>query len=82
MKRKNKLIFFSFLLVIVLCSIFFIIKNKSEKNMKKVNASYKTIYIRNDTIEKINKIASENNTSFNNVVISMINYCIDNNFNA
>lgn len=37
MKRKNKLIFFSFLLVIVLCSIFFIIKNKSEKNMKKVN---------------------------------------------
>lgn len=49
---------------------------------QKVNASYKTIYIRNDTIEKINKIASENNTSFNNVVISMINYCIDNNFNA
>ncbi|MDO4282730.1 MAG: hypothetical protein Q4D02_03760 [Clostridia bacterium] len=48
----------------------------------KVSASYKTIYIRNETIEKINQIASENNTSFNNIVISMINYCIDNNFNT
>lgn len=48
---------------------------------EKVNASYKTLYIRNETIEKINKIAKDNHTSFNNVVISMINYCIDNNLN-
>ncbi len=45
----------------------------------KVNASYKTIYMRNETIEKLNKIAVDNNTSFNNVVINMINYCLDNN---
>lgn len=49
---------------------------------KKVNACYKTLYIRNETIERINQIAKENNTSFNNVIISMINYCIDNNFNT
>ncbi len=53
---------------------------KIDFTKNKVNASYKTIYIRNETIDKINKIARENNTSFNNVIISMINYCIDKNF--
>ncbi len=53
---------------------------KIDFTKNKVNASYKTIYIRNETIDKINKIARDNNTSFNNVVISMINYCIDKNF--
>lgn len=44
---------------------------------EKVEASYKTIYLRNDLIEKLNKIASENETSFNNVVVSMLDYCVN-----
>ena len=42
----------------------------------KVNASYKTIYLTNETIEKINEIANKNDTSFNNIVVNMIEYCI------
>lgn len=42
----------------------------------KVNASYKTIYLKNDMIEKINKIANKNDTSFNNIVVNMIEYCL------
>ncbi len=38
----------------------------------KVKAGYKTLYIKDETVEKIDKIAVENNTSFNNVVISII----------
>lgn len=42
----------------------------------KVNASYKTIYLKNEMIEKINKIANKNDTSFNNIVVNMIEYCL------
>ena len=42
----------------------------------KVNASYKTIYLKNDMIDKINKIANKNDTSFNNIVVNMIEYCL------
>ena len=42
----------------------------------KVNSSYKTIYLKNDMIEKINKIANKNDTSFNNIVVNMIEYCL------
>lgn len=42
----------------------------------KVSASYKTIYLKNDTIDKINEIANKNDTSFNNIVVNMIEYCI------
>ena len=40
----------------------------------KVNANYKTIYLKNEMIEKINKIANKNDTSFNNIVVNMIEY--------
>lgn len=46
-------------------------------NKEKVSAGYKTIYLKTDCIEKIEKIANENNTSFNNVIVNMINYCLD-----
>ena len=42
---------------------------------KKVKASYKTLYINDHLIQEINRIARENDTSFNNVVISMIEHC-------
>lgn len=44
---------------------------------EKVKSNYKTLYISETLIEKINRIASENNTSFNNVVISMIEHCLN-----
>ena len=37
---------------------------------------YKTLYIKEELVHKIEKIAKENNTSFNNVVISMIESCL------
>ena len=42
----------------------------------KVNANYKKIYLKNEMIEKINKIANKNDTSFNNIVVNMIEYCL------
>lgn len=45
---------------------------KPKPTKKKVQASYKTLYIKDELVEKINKIASDNETSFNNVVISII----------
>lgn len=49
-------------------------------NMKKnrVEASYKTVYLKNDLIEKLDRIAKENDTSFNNVVVNMLEYCTNN----
>ncbi len=45
-------------------------KPKPTKN--KVAASYRTLYIKNELAEKISKLAAENDTSFNNVVISIL----------
>lgn len=50
-------------------------------NLKNINskssASYKTIYLRDEVIEKIEKIAKERNTSFNSVITNMIDYCLE-----
>ncbi len=52
---------------------------------KKESSIYKSLYIKEDLAKKIEKIANINNTSFNNVVISMIEFCLlddnDNNDN-
>ena len=48
-----------------------------KKTKKKVEAGYKTIYLRQNVIEEIEKIARENDTSFNNVVVSMIERCLE-----
>ena len=55
--------------------MFMSFKIRDTKN--KANASYKTIYLSLDTIKKIDAIAAENNTSFNNIVVSMIEYCLE-----
>ena len=39
-------------------------------------ASYKSLYIKDDLLKEVEKIAKENSTSFNNVVISMIEACV------
>lgn len=51
------------------------IKLKPTKN--KEPAEYKSLYIKKSLVEIIEKIAKDNNTSFNNVIISMIEMCID-----
>ena len=52
----------------------FIIKKTKEK----ITSLYKTLYIKEVLVKEIEIIAKENDTSFNNVVISMIEYCLDN----
>ena len=43
---------------------------------KKENSLYKTLYIKEDLAKKVEEIAKVNNTSFNNVIISMIEFCL------
>lgn len=43
---------------------------KATKN--KIKTCYKSLYISEELVEKLNKIASDNDTSFNNVVISIL----------
>lgn len=45
---------------------------KPKPTRKKVQAGYRTLYIKDELAEKISKLAEENNTSFNNVVISIL----------
>ncbi len=45
----------------------------------RVKASYKSLYLKDELVEKIDKIAKDNNSSFNNVVVSMLEYCVNNN---
>jgi hypothetical protein len=49
---------------------------KPKNTKKKVLTTYKSIYIKEELVKQIDKIAKENNTSFNNVVISMIEECL------
>ncbi len=39
---------------------------------KKVKAGYKTLYIKDELVEKINSLANKHETSFNNIVISIL----------
>lgn len=48
-----------------------------KKTKQKVDSRYKTIYLRQSLIEEIERIARENNTSFNNVVVSMVEQCLE-----
>lgn len=43
---------------------------------RKGEAAYKTIYLRQRMIDQIEKIAAENETSFNSIVVSMIEQCL------
>ncbi len=43
---------------------------------KKENSIYKSLYIKEDLVKKVEEIAKVNNTSFNNVIVSMIEFCL------
>lgn len=48
-----------------------------KRTTEKEPAGYKSLYIKEKLIKEIEKIAKENNTSFNNVIISMIEQCLE-----
>ena len=51
-------------------------KFEIKKTQDKGSSTYKTLYIKQNLVEKINEIAKQNDTSWNNVVISMIESCL------
>ena len=48
-----------------------------KKTKEKEPSTYKTLYIKENLLKEIEKIAKENNTSVNNVIISMIETCLE-----
>lgn len=47
-----------------------------KETKKRVKHIYKTLYISEALVAKIDRIAFDNSTSFNNIVISMIESCL------
>ncbi len=45
---------------------------KPKATKQKIKAGYKTLYITDELVGKLNNLAKEYDTSFNNVVISII----------
>lgn len=43
-----------------------------KKTKQKTKTCYKSLYMTEELAEKLNKLAADNDTSFNNVVISII----------
>lgn len=50
----------------------FVPKKTKDKNQ----STYKTLYLKESLVKEIERIAKENDTSFNNVVVSMIETCL------
>ena len=50
----------------------FVPKSTKEKDI----SIYKTLYLKEELVKEVEKIATDNDTSFNNVVVSMIEYCL------
>ena len=47
-----------------------------KNNNSRIKRTYKTLYISETLVSQIDEIAKNNDTSFNNVVISMIESCL------
>lgn len=43
-----------------------------KKTRHKVESAYKSIYLRQTVIDEINRLAAKHNTSFNNIVVTMV----------
>ena len=48
-----------------------------KQTRKMVETGYKTIYLSRSLIDQIERISKDNETSFNNVVVSMIERCLE-----
>lgn len=51
--------------------------NPKKISKPKVESINKSLYLRADLVEKVEQIAFETNLSFNAVIVSMIEYCLD-----
>lgn len=49
---------------------------KPKPTKKKAQAVYKSLYLSGTLAAQVEQIAKDNETSFNNVVISMIEHCL------
>lgn len=45
---------------------------KPQKTRNKVESVYKSIYLKRTTIEELDKLAAKYHTSFNNIVVTMV----------
>ena len=52
------------------------IKFEIKKTRRKEERGYRTLHMKRSLLEQIEAIAAAHNTSFNNVVISMIEACL------
>lgn len=52
-------------------------KDIIKQTKKKNETVYKSLYIKEDLVKELEAIAKEHNTSFNNVVISLLEYSIN-----
>ena len=50
-----------------------------KKTKEKVSSVYKTLYLKEELFKQVEKIAKENDTSFNNLIVSMIEACLNEN---
>lgn len=50
---------------------------RPKETKKKVESVYKTIYLSKDLADRIDGMVKEYDTSFNNVVVSMIEACLN-----
>ena len=48
-----------------------------KKTRNKIKSTYKSIYLRQAVVDELNRLAIEHNTSFNNIVVTMIEQCLD-----
>lgn len=50
---------------------------KPKETRNKVKSVYKTLYISQELVNAVDKMAAESKTSFNNIVVSMVEYCLN-----
>lgn len=47
-----------------------------KKTRNKVESAYKSIYLRQTMIDELDRLAAKHGTSFNNIVVTMIEQCL------
>ena len=48
-----------------------------KKTRNKVESAYKSIYLKQTVIDELDRLAAKYNTSFNNIVVTMIEQCLE-----
>ena len=48
-----------------------------KKTRKKMESAYKSIYLRQTVIDELDRLAAKFDTSFNNIVVTMIEQCLE-----